>query len=219
MTHNMTSDTLHVYLQGSKFSYLSSIRCPQASCGLVALLCLFNKKNIHFCPTQFIQKVALTTRHLDQSCTKILNHLLNLGFLKRPYKCERIDEVEGGHNEVLKIAAKELIKSGQEVGLLSYSTEEYNHCVTVYITDPKEATMKVIDDDEHLNMENIKDLDQVRSLEIIVLKCYKDGIPSIKKNWGSQCHINNCIYAFTQLSQPENNEISNLSLDLTNARV
>ncbi|CAB4039220.1 Retrovirus-related Pol poly [Paramuricea clavata] len=183
----------------SQFPSKADIRCPVAPCGLAALLYMFTIKKIHFCPTKFIQKYGAVTRGMAPSCTKILNNLKNLHYLTRIYECKNI--TEGKHNEILKEAEDELNKSAQEVGLLSYSTAEYNHCVTVYIT-AKQPRMQIYD--AHLKKEYIQDLNQVRCLELIVLNYRKGKRPLIVKDWIGECHTGICKDEFQQFSRNEN---------------
>ncbi len=228
---NMGSGTISLYMinvslqsgsdDESQFAFVAGIRCPFAPCGLVALLCMFTRKEIYFCPTKFIQKIGRITRGRSKvpSCTKILNYLKDIYFLTKVYKCEQINE--GEHNDVLKTAANELNASGQDVGLLSYATEAYNHCVTVYITKKQgETRMRIYD--AHLNKKYIQDLNQVRSLELIVLKCDENGEPLIASKWKDECHIDLCIKELKQLSKlAENpptfvNDLGETTLGLNN---
>ncbi|XP_028411753.1 uncharacterized protein LOC114534501 [Dendronephthya gigantea] len=171
-----------------------NVRCPYAFCGFVSLLCLLHEKGIYFCAIKLLLKLGAETDCEPPSCTKILNNLHELRFLKRVYKCPDVDQV--GRDETLKIAANELKLSGQKAGLLSYSTDDFSHCLTVYLTE-KEGELEIHDADE--NVSHITDFENVNILELIVLRCDRNGEPLIVKEWGDQCHKDICEYELRRL--------------------
>ena len=190
--------------EGDQTEEIVRVKCPVASCGLVALLCLFKRKKIEFCPTKFIQKYRTETRHKSLKCTAILQNLSDLHFLERVGDREQVNG--GEHGKIFETAKNKLCVSQQEAGLFSYSTESYNHCVTVYIT--VQGEIKIHDADVGINY--IKDLEKIRSYELIVLKC-DDGVPKIKKKWEDDCDIRICKQEFKQLSGFVNHEDNPLS--------
>ena len=156
-----------------------------------------------FCAVKLMQKFGALTRNRKPTCTKILNTLNDLHFFSKIYKCENVQELEGGHKEALKIVKKQLeVSVEQKLGLLSYSTEFYNHCVAVYISDKDEPQLKFFDRGNFIESFQI-----AIYLELIVLKCDKNGEALISKEWKKYCHSDICKQEFKNLSQPQGNEI------------
>ena len=179
-----------VFLQSSSDEELPNtfapdIFCPYASCGLASLLCLFKRKGINFCPTKFVQMIGATCGEV-LTCTAILNKLKGLKFVQRIYKCIEIDT--DGHYDVLETVANQLMD--HEIGLLSYTTNEYNHCVTVYRREEK-PSLGI--QDAQKGIDYIEELHKVLNLELIVLTCDDAGKPVILKEWELYCSVELCI--------------------------
>ena len=157
-----------------------------AGCVFFAFVCLFNKMDINFCPLKFIQKFGAVNRHEKPTCTNILNVMEKLRFIERAHSC---DTQEENHDEKLNEIAQKLVQTKQKAGLLWYSKEKTNHCVTVYVGST-EARVKI--QDAQLNQNYITDLQSVRKFILFVLKCNSKGEPKIKNKWNDACNAEIC---------------------------
>ena len=158
--------------------------CPNAGCGFVALLCLFYKMNINFCPLRVIQKCGKRTgENNPASCTQILNDMESWDLIKRIH----IRSEEKTNEKKLKDIETILKDTEQRAGLLWYSTEDTKHCVTVHVTST-ETQMEIVD--AQLNQNYITDLPSVRQFILFVLK-FENGKPKIEEEW-KECHVDKC---------------------------
>ena len=157
-----------------------------AGCVFFAFVCLFNKMDINFCSFKFIQTFGAVNRHEKPTCTNILNVMEQLRFIERAHSC---DTQEENHDERLDEIAQKLVERKQKAGLLWYSKEETNHCVTVYVGSTGEQ-MEI--QDAQLTQNFITDLQSVRKFILFVLKCDSKGEPKIKNEWNAACDAKNC---------------------------
>ena len=178
--------------------FFGQVLCPHAGCGFIALLCLFQRSNINFCPLKFIQKCAVKACDQSLSCTRILNDVEEWGFIKKIYG-NFIDE--GKHKEELHEAEKKLKNSNQKAGLLWFSTAEYSHCVTVYLKSP-ETKMEIEDGQFYINY--LTDPHNVTELKLLILVRGDNDEPQIKNEWSNECHADICNNEFQQLSKTGN---------------
>lgn len=110
----------------------------------MAILLLLALKGYPFCPFKFVQKVRNSFAGIPSGiqsdiqsplkCSEILTDLLELGLVEKVFDCSTIAK-DGGIDKVLKNAIAELTSSGDSMGILLYSTEFYNHSVTVVDPD------------------------------------------------------------------------------------
>ena len=176
--------------------------CPHAGCGFVALLCLFKRRKINFCPLRFLQKCGAETRdkNLYISCTRILVDMeISLKFIETIHECLSIEE--GKIDEELKTVEEKLIKSKRQAGLLCYWTDKDSHCVTVYVTPP--GTKMVIEDNKY-HRKYIKNLPTVRKLALLVLSPDNNDDPQIVTEWKGECDAEKCKEEFLQLPVTRN---------------
>lgn len=168
--------------------------CPHAGCGFVALLCLFYKMNINFCPLKFIQKCGKVTRSKELSCTNILTELKKLNF----FNVFEEDCSEENHDEKLKDIEIKLKGTEQKAGLLWYSKDDTKHCVTVYVTSTG-TQMEIVD--AQLNRNYITDLPSVRKLELLVLKFNHNRTKILIEEQWKDCHADICKEESQKLSE------------------
>lgn len=170
--------------------------CPYAGCVFVALLCLFKRTNINFCPLKFILKCGAKTCQTSLSCTRILDDIIE--FID--VKCSPVVE-KGKHDKEYKKVVETLISSNRKAGLLWYSTGEYNHCVTVYVTSS--GTEMEVEDNQYYQ-KYITDLPNVRQFKLLVLSPDNMEEPRIVEEWKGDCDANKCKEEFEQLSKTDN---------------
>ena len=190
----VTDEEVEVQLQAAKKE--DKKICPYAGCVSDAFECLFQKLNINFCTSKFLQMYGrYTFWHDFPSCTEMLNDFERLVFIERVHICAN---EQGNHEEKLNEIAQKLIGSKQKAGLLWYSKDDTKHCVTVYVAS--NGTQMEIED-KNMNQNYITDLPSVREFILFVLKCDSEGKPLIETQWKDYCHTDLCENESQQLSE------------------
>ena len=190
-----------MYSEDSDYDGVYVYKCKHASCGYDALLFMFFKIKMNFCPFKFIQMIGKVTKTRNPTCTNVLDNVKDkeVRYLEKIYD-KNIDE--GEQKQILKEVKDEFAKSNQKAGILSYWTESYNHCVNIY--QSRKGKIKIYD--ANRGVKYIENLTKVRYMELNVLICDEGGVPFIIKNW-SGCHSRHCEKERKKHSKPGKSDV------------